>query len=490
MLVRIVHIGAAILVTLAAFALALHARRIMPTPPSPPPDELTHLEFSPYWVGMLVQVAAVPLALIYLFSNTHLFRRAVVGPITPREGLKLFAGLVAIQALTCIYELWLTGLMGEPPAFGTLVVVITGGLLGGWRAGLGLGLMVALCRGTQGVILDLGPAIGEAFQTRGLGGVLFGLPWQGALLWNYCLNLWVSSALWVGVVAGLCADLLGKRRFAPPVAPLLGAGVEAGAGCLGAVAGAPPGLFILIPNVVVSGSAMLVVALIVRNAQAEAARHRARAAELARAHAEVRALRAQINPHFLFNALNTIRYFVRTDPETARRLLLDLSEVFQRALRSGEFVPLGDEISYVKAYLALEKARLNHRLRVEWSIQTDTLLDHPVPTLILQPIVENAVIHGISRQPEGGMVRITIERTEDDLVLRVEDDGPGIASARLAEILDPARGTNAAIGLRNVDGRLRALYGDEYRLVVESEIGRGTRVEIKVPFQLSNRLKD
>jgi len=145
---------------------------------------------------MLVQVAAVPLALIYLFSNTHLFRRAVVGPITPR-----------------VYELWLTGLMGEPPAFGTLVVVITGGLLGGWRAGLGLGLMVALCRGTQGVILDLGPAIGEAFQTRGLGGVLFGLPWQGALLWNYCLNLWVSSALWVGVVAGLCADLLGKRRF-------------------------------------------------------------------------------------------------------------------------------------------------------------------------------------------------------------------------------------------------------------------------------------
>jgi len=175
-----------------------------------------------------------------------------------------------------------------------------------------------------------------------------------------------------------------------------------------------------------------------------------------------------------------LRYFVRTDPETARRLLLDLSEVFQRALRSGEFVPLGDEISYVKAYL----------VRVEWSIQTDTLLDHPVPTLILQPIVENAVIHGISRQPEGGMVRITIERTEDDLVLRVEDDGPGIASARLAEILDPARGTNAAIGLRNVDGRLRALYGDEYRLVVESEIGRGTRVEIKVPFQLSNRLKD
>jgi len=220
----------------------------------------------------------------------------------------------------------------------------------------------------------------------------------------------------------------------------------------------------------------------VRGVQVETARRKAETAELALAHAELRALRAQINPHFLFNALNTIRYFVRTDPKTARRLLLNLSEVFQRALRSGEFVPLRDELSYVEAYLALEKARLDDRLKVEWGILPEAVLDHPVPTLILQPVVENAVIHGIVRQPDGGTVRLAIEEADGDLLLRVEDDGAGIEPARLAEILGPEQAPNAAIGLRNIDGRLRAMYGEEYRLVVESKVGRGTSVQIRIPI--------
>jgi len=207
------------------------------------------------------------------------------------------------------------------------------------------------------------------------------------------------------------------------------------------------------------------------------------AAELARAHAELRALRAQINPHFLFNALNTIRYFVRTDPETARQSLLDLSQVFQSALRSGEFVPLRDEVSYVEAYLALEKARLNDRLQVVWDVQAEGWLDHPVPTLTLQPIVENAVIHGISTTPAGGTVCIAIERVDDDLVLRVEDDGPGIPPDRLGKLLGPAEAGDTAVGLHNVDGRLRALYGDNHRLSVESQVGRGVRVAIRIPLE-------
>ena len=144
------------------------------------------------------------------------------------------------------------------------------------------------------------------------------------------------------------------------------------------------------------------------------------------------------------------------------------------------FVPLRDELSYVEAYLALEKARLDERLNVEWVVPPEAVLDHPVPTLILQPIVENAVVHGIARKPEGGTVRITIEEADGGLLLRVEDDGAGIESARLSEILDPGQ-ASSAIGLRNIDGRLRALYGEDYRLAVESEVEGGTSVQIKIP---------
>jgi len=184
---------------------------------------------------------------------------------------------------------------------------------------------------------------------------------------------------------------------------------------------------------------------------------------------------------FLFNALNTIRYFGHTDPDAARRLLLDLSEIFQRSLHSGDLVPLRDEKSYVDAYLALEKARLSERLRIEWSVAPEVDLDCLVPTLILQPIVENAVVHGIARKPDGGTVHITIERAGDDLLLQVEDDGEGIPPVLLPELLSRKRGNGKAIGLRNVDGRLRALYGAEYGLALESEIGRGTRVMFRVP---------
>ena len=109
--------------------------------------------------------------------------------------------------------------------------------------------------------------------------------------------------------------------------------------------------------------------------------------------------------------------------------------------------------------------------------------DRQVPTLILQPIVENAVLHGIAKVPGGGTVRVLAEERDGDLLLRVEDDGPGMAPERLAEVLDPEQKVNGSIGLRNVDGRLRALYGEEYRLVVESQVGRGTRVQIRIPVE-------
>jgi signal transduction histidine kinase len=436
----------------------------------------------------------VPAALVYLASNTKAFRRSLGGPPSSGFSLPLFGLMVLIHVLVLGYDLGRPLVLGggEPaPATVGLLVVVTAGLLGGWRLGLAVGLVAWLLRGTQQILMMADGAIfGEVqflYNEGGVGHLLRYFAWKPILLDFYVYDLWASAAVWAGAAAGLCAELLGERRFQPLVALALGVGIDLGAGYLTAIAGVPPGVMFLIPNLIVSGIAVSVVALIARSVQAEAARRQAAAAELALAQAELRALRAQINPHFLFNALNTIRYFVRIDPEAARRLLLNLSEVFQRALRSGEFVPLQDELSYVEAYLALEQARLDRRLRVEWLPPVEALRKSPlreqlVPTLILQPIVENAIVHGVSKKPEGGTVRIRAGQSDGILVLQVADDGPGMAPERLAEVLDP-NWAGKSIGLRNVDGRLRALYGEAYRLAVESSVGQGTAVRIRIPIE-------
>jgi LytS/YehU family sensor histidine kinase len=253
-------------------------------------------------------------------------------------------------------------------------------------------------------------------------------------------------------------------------------------------AGVTPTLGNVPAQAVVVGFAAALV-MMIRTLQVEASQRKAAEAELALTRAELRALRAQINPHFFFNSLNTIRYMIRTDPKKARALLIDLSEVFQRSLRSGDFVPLREELSAVAAYLSLEKSRLGERLRVVWGglldpgnpLATDSpVLDQPVPTLALQPIVENAVIHGIAKKVEGGVVTIAVDRRENDLVIRVEDDGMGLDSDRLAELTGVENGKSGAIGVKNVDGRLRRLYGPEHRLVIESEAGKGARVTVRI----------
>jgi signal transduction histidine kinase len=486
-------VAAALLATLVALALAWLARqRSMDLPPLSL-EELTRSAFDPYMLGYIFQGIVVPAALIYLASTTQTFRAALGGPSSAGFSPPLFGLVVLIQFLVLVYDLERPLLMGggEPaPATVGLLVVVTAGLLGGWRLGLAVGLVAMLLRGTQQVVLL---AWGGVFEEIRLlyadGGVVHLLryfPWNPIALDFYLYNLWASSAVWAGAVAGLCAELLAERRFQPLAALALGVGIDLGAGYLTAIAGVPPGLMFLLPNLVVSGVAVSVVALMVRSVQAEAARRQAAAAELALAHAELRALRAQINPHFLFNALNTIRYFVRTEPEAARRLLLNLSEVFQRALRSGEFVPLQDELSYVQAYLALEQARLDNRLRVEWlppleTINESSLREQMVPTLILQPLVENAVVHGVSKKPEGGTVRIRVGRMDGALALQVADDGPGMTAERLAQVLNPDW-EGKSIGLRNVDGRLRALYGEAHRLIVDSEVDRGTAVQMRIPL--------
>ncbi|MDG4822059.1 histidine kinase [Asanoa sp. WMMD1127] len=204
------------------------------------------------------------------------------------------------------------------------------------------------------------------------------------------------------------------------------------------------------------------------------------------ARAEVKALRAQISPHFIYNALTAIASFVRTDPERARELILEFAEFTRYSFRAhGEFTTLAEELRSIDRYLTIERARFGERLQVRLQIAPE-VLPVSLPFLCLQPLVENAVRHGLSRKPGLGMVSIEARDAGAECHITVEDDGvgmdpaalvAGVAEAGVAGVDD----AGAHVGLSNVDDRLRSVFGDQFGLVVETGIGAGTRVSMRVP---------
>ncbi|MBZ5612348.1 MAG: sensor histidine kinase [Acidobacteriia bacterium] len=191
--------------------------------------------------------------------------------------------------------------------------------------------------------------------------------------------------------------------------------------------------------------------------------------------ARLAALTSQINPHFLFNTLNSVSSLIRTNPNQARVMVVKLSKVLRRLLRKHEnFSTLRDELSFIEDYLSIEVMRFGDKLRFEQDVAGDTL-DMLVPSMLLQPLVENSIKHGLSGKVEGGTIRIRTHRTESRLHLLVEDDGIGIPEAKLATLLDHG------IGVSNVNERLKVLFGNEYRMWVDSQPGAGTRIQIEIP---------
>ncbi|WP_340539203.1 sensor histidine kinase [Nocardioides sp. GXZ039] len=201
------------------------------------------------------------------------------------------------------------------------------------------------------------------------------------------------------------------------------------------------------------------------------------------AEAEVRALRAQISPHFIYNSLGAIASFVRTDPDRARELLLEFADFTRYSFRRhGEYTTLAEELRSIERYLLLEQARFGDRLQVRLSIAPE-VLPVAVPFLCIQPLVENAVRHGlegVAGFADVGHITITALDRGQECVIEVEDDGAGEDPERVRRSLAGDASLDS-VGLGNVDARLRTSYGDDYGLVVETAPGAGTKVIVRVP---------
>jgi two-component system LytT family sensor kinase len=249
-------------------------------------------------------------------------------------------------------------------------------------------------------------------------------------------------------------------------------------------------LFVLAPNppwswrmLIVLFASVLCVATPIKiwnNARIE---HRLQEQEKLLLAAKVEALANQINPHFLFNTLTSISSLIRTQPETARMLITKLSGLLRRLMRSTDhFVTLREELESIDEYLDIEVIRFGPQLKVVKEIAPGSL-DVIVPSMILQPLVENSIKHGLARKVGGGRITIRAHvRGDGHTIIEVLDDGLGMTEERLDQAL------GGGIGLSNVDERLRTIYGAHYSLKLTSEPGRGTCASVEIPdFALPER---
>ncbi|HTR37917.1 MAG TPA: histidine kinase [Bryobacteraceae bacterium] len=191
--------------------------------------------------------------------------------------------------------------------------------------------------------------------------------------------------------------------------------------------------------------------------------------------ARLAALTSQINPHFLFNTLNSVSSLIRTNPEQARSVVYRLSSILRRLLRKTDnLTPLREELAFIDNYMTIEMVRFGEKLQFVKEIDAETM-DRLVPSMLLQPIIENSIRHGLASKVDGGTIRVRSSLADGKLHIVVEDDGVGIPEARLARLFEQG------IGVSNVNERLKVLFGQDYRMWIDSKPGEGTRTGIEIP---------
>ena len=197
-------------------------------------------------------------------------------------------------------------------------------------------------------------------------------------------------------------------------------------------------------------------------------------------HARMEALQNQINPHFLFNTLNSISSLVRFDPDMARDVIFKLATILRRLLNTSDaFAPLRDEFEFIDNYLDIEVVRFGRdKLRVVKDLDPASL-DVVVPSMLLQPLVENSIKHGLGPKVEGGSIYLRSRVVDSRLIIEVEDDGVGMGGAQLEE---SSSWSGMGIGMANISERLQVLYGDTARMTIDSHEGKGTLIRIRLPL--------
>jgi len=202
--------------------------------------------------------------------------------------------------------------------------------------------------------------------------------------------------------------------------------------------------------------------------------------------ARMEALQNQINPHFLFNTLNSVSSLVRFDPDTARELIIKLATILRRLLNSSDaFVPLREELEFIDNYLDIEVVRFGpDKLQIVKELEPASL-DVMVPSMLLQPLIENCIKHGLASKIEGGCIFLRSRLSDSRLIIEVEDNGVGMGSANLLE--KPTGFGGTGIGLANVAERLKVLYGDTARMTIDSHQGKGTLIRLRVPVLQSEQ---
>ena len=346
------------------------------------------------------------------------------------------------------------------------------GLIAGPYAGALVGVLVGVPAGIAGEVIALPFAVGCGFAG---GGLREACPKEA--IWQFTPFVFIDlhKHVWV-MVRKLGVSWQLWLLLAPVALELLRQALGARFGVVrlfypGADLGRPSALMTLL----IVLATVLAVATPIKIWNSARIEHRLQEQEKLLLAAKIEALKSQINPHFLFNTLTSISSLIRSQPETARTVINKLSGLLRRLMRSQEhFVTLREELESIDEYLDIEVVRFGPKLRVRKDIAPETV-DVVVPSMILQPLVENSIKHGLSRKVGTGTITIRSSRDNARVTVTVEDDGMGFLLERLEQPMA------SGIGLANVRERLRVIYGAAYQLTLESEPGKGTCARIEIP---------
>jgi two-component system LytT family sensor kinase len=429
------------------------------------PQEVKFLSADQYLLTTLVVKIAVVAVLSTMLVRFRWFRRILLTEKRDWPERLVFAASLGVPLTACVVARLLLNYQAADLSFEGAFLA---GLLAGPYSGAIVGFLVGVPALVGGEFIALPFMVGCGFAGGGLREAcpkeaiwlfspLFftGLPRQAWRMLRRLQVEWHIILLAVPILLELLRQGLGHRFGISRLFYL-----------------EPTGPWLYFLDVLATVLSVAIPIKIWNNARVE---HRLQEQEQLLMAAKMEALTSQIHPHFLFNTLASIASLVRSQPETARMLIVKLSGLLRRLLRSHEhFVTLREELEAIDEYLDIESVRFGPKLTIEKEIAHDTL-DVVVPSMILQPLVENSIKHGLARKVGEGRIVIRAIRRGRAAIIEVEDNGLGVSEERLD------RAMLGGIGLRNVNERLRVIYGANYAVDLQSEPGKGTRARIEIP---------